>query len=79
MNGASRNSARKRLTCCGFFGGARVSHQRTSPTGAALWAVRPSESLPNLLIHERAVYIPQTNIFSLITDDAVIWDKQNKD
>lgn len=39
----------------------------------------PSEPTPTLLIHERAVYIPQSNIFSLITDDAVIWDKQKKD
>lgn len=39
----------------------------------------PSEPPPTLLIPERAVYIPQSNTFSLITDDAVIWDKQNKD
>lgn len=39
----------------------------------------PSEPPPAPPNTESAVYIPQSNIFSMITNDAAIWDKQNKD
>lgn len=75
----------KRLTCCcqvfclfffllGFvcFTKGPCSNKRRLSRHAT--PSNPPRTPPN---PESAVYIPQSNIFSMITNDAAIWDKQN--